>query len=40
MSDAPKLLWTPSPERVAATNLTAFKRATGRNSDDYAALHA
>jgi acetoacetyl-CoA synthetase len=40
MSDAPKLLWTPSPERVAATNLTAFKRAVGRNSDDYGALHA
>jgi len=38
MSDAP--LWTPSPARVAASNLTAFKRAVGRNSDDYAALHA
>jgi acetoacetyl-CoA synthetase len=40
MSDAPKLLWTPSPERVAATNMTAFKRKVGRNSDGYVALHA
>ena len=40
MTDTPKLLWTPSPERVARTNMTAFKRAVGRNADDYGALHA
>ena len=40
MSDTPKLLWTPSPERIAQSNLATFRRAVGRNSDDYMALHA
>jgi acetoacetyl-CoA synthetase len=37
-------LWTPSPERAAATQLTAFRRAVERlhgvSLPDYAALHA
>ena len=37
-------LWTPSPERVAATNLAAFtaraRALSGRALPDYAALHA
>ncbi|MBI4985002.1 MAG: acetoacetate--CoA ligase [Rhodocyclales bacterium] len=36
-------LWQPSPERVAAANLTAFMRSVGerwgRRCDDYAGLH-
>jgi len=39
-----KLLWTPSPERVSASNLAAFGRVvsgrTGRPLDTYPRLHA
>ncbi|MFN3985693.1 MAG: acetoacetate--CoA ligase [Rhodocyclaceae bacterium] len=41
---ADRPLWTPSPERIAAANLTAFARAAearwGVELPDYAALHA
>src|SRR5260370_29469797 len=37
-------LWTPTPERVARAQLTAFaeslRRATGRDLADYRSLHA
>ncbi|MCU0869614.1 MAG: acetoacetate--CoA ligase [Burkholderiales bacterium] len=40
----PTVLWTPSPERVARSNLTAFAdllaRRHGLHFSDYAALHA
>jgi acetoacetyl-CoA synthetase len=29
------LLWTPSPDRIAASNLTAFMAACGREGNDY-----
>jgi acetoacetyl-CoA synthetase len=32
------LLWTPSPDRIARANITAFARWLGRESDDYAGL--
>ena len=39
-----KPLWTPSPERIAAANVTAFRRAAERRwgvpLPDYEALHA
>ena len=42
--DGSRPLWTPSSDRVAAANLTAFRRATeahtGRWLPDYPALHA
>jgi acetyl-CoA synthetase len=36
MQDAPQYIWTPPPELLAQSNLTAFLRATGRQ--DYDAL--
>ncbi len=41
--DRPEPIWTPSPERVAVSRLTAFARLasaeTGQGFGDYAALH-
>ena len=38
MSDATQYIWTPPPDLVAQSNLTAFLRATGqRDYDDLAA---
>jgi acetyl-CoA synthetase len=38
MSDATQYIWTPPPDLVAQSNLTAFLRATGRQDyDDLAA---
>ena len=38
MNDAPQYIWTPLPELVAQSNLTAFLRATGHQDyDDLAA---
>lgn len=36
MTDKP--LWTPSPERIAQSNLSAFMADCGRKGDDYAAF--
>jgi acetoacetyl-CoA synthetase len=36
MSEAPPILWTPSPERIERANMTAFMRA--RRLEDYEAL--
>ena len=37
-------LWTPSPERIAASNMTAFMKLVndrhGAGATDYASLHA